>query len=134
MKMGPILHGLDQTSNVTTVKVPTDKINLEGLLNTFESNLDKRLPEEWLTNYREISSIYKLLFTYGELPEDVLMNTDYTILEMAAENIESELEDVINAPGHTSGRDFYYEFARSIGVEKKAAMLKEAIDEDCDFV
>lgn len=132
--MKPTLHGIDQINNVIVTRVPSDKINVDALIQTFESNMDKSLTTEWLKEYHKISSIYKVLFTNGELPDEMLKNTSYEILEMAAENITHDLDEIVEKPTYSSGRDYYYEFGRSIGVEQQASRLKEHIDEECDFI
>lgn len=68
--MKPTLHGINQLSNVIVTRIPSDKINVNALIETFESNQDKATPTEWLQQYDEIASIYKILFTEGELPQE----------------------------------------------------------------
>ncbi len=132
--MKPTLHGINQLSNVIVTRIPSDKINVNALIETFESNQDKATPTEWLQQYDEIASIYKILFTEGELPQEMIDKTSHEVLEMACEHISHDLEELIEEPTTSNGRDYYYEFGRSLGVEEQASKLKEHLAEDCDFV
>lgn len=132
--MKPTLYGIDQISSVIVTRIPSEKINVDALIETFENNLDKATPADWLRQYGDISSIYKVLFTEGELPQEMLDTMPPETLEIACENIEEDLEELIARPTNSSGRDYYYEFGRSLGVELQASRLKEHLSEDCDFI
>ncbi|MES9681652.1 hypothetical protein ABWK22_01725 [Gottfriedia acidiceleris] len=132
--MKPTLHGFDEVCDVIVTRIPSEKINVNALIDTFHNNLDKVTPSDWIERYGKISTVYKTLFTNGELPEEMLESTSHEILEMAAEHIADDLEELANKPRQSNGRDYYYEFGRSLGVEKQASELKEHISEDCDFI
>lgn len=133
--MKPILHGLDRLKgNEVEVKIPCERIKLESLIQTFEDNLDKRLREDWLANYSEIAPLYRHLYAEGEIPTELIMDMDDTIVEMATECIEDDIENMLFEATLTSGRNYHYEYCRSIGTEQMAANLTEYIDEDCDFI
>lgn len=133
--MKPILHGLTHLHGVTVeTKILTEKINLEGLIRTLEHNQDKALPEDWLVNYQQIAPIYKTIYTEGEIPEEDLEGIDTVILEMASECVDEDVEDILFNAELTSGRNYHYEFCRSIGVEEMASRLTEYIDDECDFI
>lgn len=132
--MKPILHGLDRLIASQTTRVPTDVIDVPALVATFERNIDRQIPDEWTTRYKEISDIYKELFTKGELSQETLDRVPFETLEIAHEHISRDLSILLDTPQPTSGRDYYYEFARSLSVEKAAANMKEHLDEECDFI
>lgn len=127
------LHGIQDLTTVVE-KVPTEKVNVANLITTFEANLDKSMPMDWLIRYGKISKIYKVLFTQGELPKSMLDEYSGEILEIAYEHINEDLQDVMDKASSSSGRDYYYEFGRSLGVEQQASVLKEFIDEESDFI
>ncbi|MEX3713458.1 hypothetical protein ABFV99_13735 [Cytobacillus horneckiae] len=132
--MHPRIYGIETLNHQVIIKTPSDKVNVDSLIKTFESNLDKAASKDWLDKYNEIFPIYKTIFTYGELPEAMLEGISYELLEMAEENISQELYVLIDKPQASTGKDYYYEFARSLGVESQAANLNEYLDEDCDFI
>ncbi|UOE58154.1 hypothetical protein [Cytobacillus oceanisediminis] len=132
--MRPTLHGINRLSNVTVEKVLTEKINIQGLINTLEANRDKAIPEDWSQHFQVISTVYTHMFTDGELPPDLVRGLDYSYLEMAQEGLDHELDILMAGPKQMDGRIYYYEYARSLAVEKQASELKEHLDEDSDFI
>lgn len=131
--MKPILHGLEKFEGSGKVeKVPCEKVNVEALIETFESNKDKAIPKDWMMRYEKIAAIYKTLYTTGEVPNGI--SSDDEIFEMAQECLGQDITRIMERPMYTSGRDFHYEFGRSLGVEQQASQLKEYLDEDCDFI
>lgn len=132
--MKPVLHGVNQLSNVKVEMIPTDKVNVTGLINMFEANLDKQIPKDWSQLYQTISTIYRLMFFKASLPEQLIKETSYDIFEMASECLNEELETLIETPRQITGQNFYYEFARSLAVENQALEMKEYLDEECDFI
>ena len=133
--MKPIFHGLDQLrGSEVIVKVPCERIDLDSLIQTFENNLDKRLPEDWLGNYKQIAPLYHHLYADGEIPVELVYDMDDSIVEMATECIDDDLEDILFEAATSSGRNYHYEYCRSVGAEQMASNLTEFIDEDCDFI
>ncbi|MFE4029242.1 hypothetical protein ACFX4N_24095 [Priestia sp. YIM B13551] len=132
--MKPILHGLDQLKISGVERVPTEKVNVKSLIDTLEANYDKKVPEDWMNEYYQIAEIYKVLFSKGFLPDEMMNRYETQILQYAYENIDEDLEDTVNGPHASTGRDYYYEFGRSLGVEKQASVLKEHLDEESDFI
>lgn len=132
--MKPTLHGLEQMKVSTTVKVPAEKINYDNLINTLESNQDKAIPEEWLEYYQLVSTIYKELYTKGKISNQLLEQMPYDVLEMAADSIEDELDAYFFVARSNHGRDYFYEFSRSIGMDMQGSKLKERISDECDFI
>lgn len=131
--MKPILHGLEKFEGSGKIeKVPCEKVNVEALIETFESNRDKAKSLDWIQRYEKIAKIYTSLYTTGRIPADVSPSDE--VFEMAQEHLDRDIMRIMAQPSHSSGMDYHYEFGRSLGVEQQAAQLKEHLDEDCDFI
>lgn len=128
------MHGMSSIAN-NEVKVQSEKLNLVGLIATFEANLDKQPQKDWMVQHEEITALYNILFSEGDLPPEVLNNTSYEVLQYAYENMDGEdLQDLMREASSSSGTNYFYEYGRSLGVEVQASRLKEYIDEEHDFI
>ncbi|MEK1828816.1 hypothetical protein AAAC51_06605 [Priestia megaterium] len=88
-----------------------------------------------MVRHEEITALYHILFSEGDLPPEVLNNTSYEVLQYAYENMDGEdLQDLMQGASSSSGTNYFYEFGRSLGVEVQASRLKEYIDEEHDFI
>ena len=130
--MKPIFYGINERNEDQFIKVPCEKVNIEKLLCTFENNLDKAVPEEWLNIYPKVTSIYKTLYTTGSLPDDLEIEDIY--LEYAEEDIMNDIEEILAKPRYTGQLNYHYEYIRSLAMDMQASRLKEYLDEECDFI
>lgn len=134
--MQPTLHGLEQIqkNNVVIEKIPTDKVNVTALIDTFETNMDKAKNHDFMTRYATIAAIYHELFTTGDVSDATTEELSFELIEITSEHIDGEIEEYMKKPAVSSGDNYYYEYARSFGVEQQASQLKEHLDSECDFI
>jgi len=130
--MKTILHSLEIIKNQKG-RVPSEEVNYKGLLRQLSANENRAVSKDWLEKYEIISEIYTNLFSKGEVPEEMIINTDEEILEMAYEVLEAEPQSYLYKPSNED-LNYYYEFCRSYGVSLAASELEEYIEEECDFL
>lgn len=132
--MKPTYHGLSKLAKETTVRISTEIINVDGLIQTLENNQEAQMTQEWLDIFKQVTAIYNELFSTGKLSDKTLDNTSYDILQYAMECIPHH-EDVMSfEPEADAVGEYFYEYRRSLGVEALSSLLVPHIPDDCDFI